>query len=351
VRPRRVAIVAVRAASGDVGGAERAYNGLHGALTARGVDCDLVHVVSDETTPDALRASYLRCAALDLGSYFGVITTKAPAYCLRHPNHVVLLMHPIRSFYDMWEQQFPSPPADIVRLRDDVLRLDRIALAPGRAKQVFAIGIEVAERMRCQLGLDVQVLRIPSDLAGLREGPFEHILCCGRLHAWKRVHLVISAMRLAASRVPLRIAGRGPEEPALRELAAGDDRIVFDGWVTDGALADLYARSLAVVFTPLREDLGYVTLEAFACAKPVITCRDSGEPARLVRDEISGLVCPPSPVALAAAIDRLCGDRELAATLGRQGSADVAGISWGAVADGVLRALGAVATTGRRVVG
>ena len=36
-----------------------------------------------------------------------------------------------------------------------------------------------------------------------------------------------------------------------------------------------------------------MTVEAFASRKAVVTCRDSGGPAELVRDGETGLVCEP----------------------------------------------------------
>jgi glycosyltransferase involved in cell wall biosynthesis len=52
------------------------------------------------------------------------------------------------------------------------------------------------------------------------------------------------------------------------------------------------------VFPPLQEDYGFVTVEAFASRKAVITCRDSGGPAELVQDGVSGFVCEPTPASL-----------------------------------------------------
>ena len=40
--------------------------------------------------------------------------------------------------------------------------------------------------------------------------------------------------------------------------------------------------ALGVIFPPLDEDYGYVTLEAMLAAKPVITCTDSGGPLEFV---------------------------------------------------------------------
>ena len=62
------------------------------------------------------------------------------------------------------------------------------------------------------------------------------------------------------------------------------------------------ARCRAVCFPPFEEDYGFVTVEAFASRKAVITCRDSGGPAELVEDGVNGFVCEPTPAALARAL-------------------------------------------------
>jgi glycosyltransferase involved in cell wall biosynthesis len=95
-----------------------------------------------------------------------------------------------------------------------------------------------------------------------------------------------------------------------------------------------------VLFTPQGEDLGLVTMEAFHCGKPVITCADSGEPARLVREGWNGFVCPPEPAAIAARIDELAHDRERAARLGARGRTSISAIGWESVASKLTEALG-----------
>jgi glycosyltransferase involved in cell wall biosynthesis len=88
------------------------------------------------------------------------------------------------------------------------------------------------------------------------------------------------------------------------------------------------ARCRAVAFPPWNEDYGFVTVEAFACAKAVITCSDSGGPSELVRDGQNGFVTAPNPDALAAAMWRLIADRTLAIRLGEAGAGDVAKMTW-----------------------
>ena len=77
-------------------------------------------------------------------------------------------------------------------------------------------------------------------------------------------------------------------------------------------MIDHLARCRAVMFPPFNEDYGFVTVEAFMCGKPVITCRDSGGPAELVRDGESGYVTDAHPEAIAAAMRALMDDRNLA---------------------------------------
>jgi glycosyltransferase involved in cell wall biosynthesis len=71
-----------------------------------------------------------------------------------------------------------------------------------------------------------------------------------------------------------------------------------------------------------------VTVEAFSCGKAVVTCRDSGGPAELVRDGVNGLVSEPTPESLARALRTMMDDRHGAIRMGEAGAADVAGMTW-----------------------
>ncbi len=71
-----------------------------------------------------------------------------------------------------------------------------------------------------------------------------------------------------------------------------------------------------------------VTPEAFASGKAVLTCRDSGGPAEVVRDAETGFIVEPSPEAVAAKIDLLADDAGEAERLGRNALAASASFSW-----------------------
>ena len=80
--------------------------------------------------------------------------------------------------------------------------------------------------------------------------------------------------------------------------------------------------------SPFDEDYGFVTVEAFACRKPVITCADSGGPAELVIDGVNGRVCAPSPEALAVALRELTDNPARARQFGEAGYEQVLTMTW-----------------------
>jgi glycosyltransferase involved in cell wall biosynthesis len=76
---------------------------------------------------------------------------------------------------------------------------------------------------------------------------------------------------------------------------------------------------MAVIFPPVDEDYGYITLEAMLSSKAVITCEDSGGPLEFVAHKQTGLIAKPTAIALAKALDELWQDRSLAVKYGRAG--------------------------------
>lgn len=333
----KVGVLAANSGPGATGGAERFYDGLLGGLRSLGCDAELVWVPAEEPNFEAIVSNYSHCQQLDLDDYDVVISTKAPTYAIRHRRHVVYLVHTVRAFDDMFDDVFPSATEVHRRQRANLHALDHAALSA--AKACFAIGYEVAERLRRWRGLDANVIHPPLGVTGLTCGPQgDYFFLPGRLHAWKRVHLVVQAVLSSALPLKLLIAGTGEEESALKQLAAGDPRVQFLGRVSDVELAQYYANCLAVPFTPQREDYGYVTLEAFASGKPVVTCTDSGEPTRFVRSGVNGWVVSPDVGEIRAALERLHTDRIEAARMGDNGNEWVKSMSWPVVAAQLVEA-------------
>lgn len=336
-----IGVVTIRQASGDVGGAERFFDALTLAFRRLGHEAVEIPLVADESSFDQIKRNYLACYDLDLARFDMVVSTKAPTWLLRHPRHVCYLVHTIRVFYDMFEETFPWRGSELLAQRDLVHQLDTGALQPPRCRAVFTIGEEVSRRLREYNGIEAEVLHPPLWGDRFHAGPQgDYFLLPGRLHPWKRVDLVIEAMRHVHAPVKLKIVGMGEAEESLRALAGTDRRIEFLGHVDDITLCDLYAGALAVPFTPKREDYGYVTLEAFASGKPVITCIDSGEASVLVRDGESGFICDPNPSAIGEAMECLVVDRELAGRFGKAGQTWVNSLSWERIARRLVEAAG-----------
>ncbi len=137
------------------------------------------------------------------------------------------------------------------------------------------------------------------------------LFAVSRFTPLKRIDLLVRALaEPAAAGVRCTIAGDGEEAPRIRQLIRDHDlgaRVTLLGAVDSATLVSHLASCRAVVFPAFEEDYGLVTVEAFASAKAVITCRDSGGPADWSATASPGLVCDPTPASLAAALATLVG--------------------------------------------
>lgn len=266
-----------------------------------------------------------------------VISLRYPSYAVRHPAHVCWLNHTMREYYDLWPR-FSGPLSRRGRIKERVKRVairavDRWLLRHNVTEVVAQSG--TVQRRLADLGVTSDVLLPPPPPRGYRcEGYGDYLFAVSRLTPLKRLDLVIRALAEPAARhVRLVIAGEGESRADLERLIAEigvSNRATLLGRISDQALLDHLARCRAVCFPPLDEDYGFVTVEAFASRKAVITCADSGGPAELVRDGETGLVCDPTPAALALAMARLVDDAALAERLGSAASARAATLTWAA---------------------
>lgn len=335
----KVAVVTVRPRDGGEGGAERLFAALVAGLEALGHEAEEISLVTDEADFDRILENYLYFYDLDLSRFDAVISTKAPTWMVRHPAHACYLVHTIRVFYDMFEDIFPDAGLPLRQQRDLVHFLDTQALAAPACRDVFSIGHEVSARLRRWNARDAEVLHPPLWSDMFREGPDDDFLFLpGRLHAWKRIDLAVRAMEYVKAPVRLVVAGTGDSDATLRDMAGTHGKVEFLGRIDDATLVDHYSRAFAVPFTPKREDYGFITLEAFASGKPVITCDDSGEAAFLVKSLDAGICCEPDPRALAKAIDTLYSDRARRHAMGARGKAWVEGLNWKHIAQRLLDA-------------
>jgi glycosyltransferase involved in cell wall biosynthesis len=142
-----------------------------------------------------------------------------------------------------------------------------------------------------------------------------------RLHRVKGFDVLMRAV-VDLPQVHLWVAGSGPEEEALKALAAElgiADRVRFLGWRRD---TGAFFRSCDIVAFPSRhEPFGTVTLEAWAYGKPLVAT-DADGPGEFVRDGEDGLIVPKGEVApLREALLRVIDESGLAGRLVAGGTA------------------------------
>ena len=191
-------------------------------------------------------------------------------------------------------------------IRQVVHFLDAIGRGPGTMCRSGAISATVANRPGYfPAGTDVVVAYPPTRLEGLHRRRGRYLFTVSRLDHPKRIDLLIRAMSHVKADIELRIAGTGPQEHELRDLAAGDPRVKLMGFLNDAELARAYAGARAVLFVPYQEDYGFITVEAMLSGKPVITTTDAGGPTELISNLVHGLVTAPKPASLGRAITLL----------------------------------------------
>ena len=310
------------------------------ALREEGHEADLV--LTPQNRFGRQGAAYLAAWLTDIGlAHDGrridqVISLRYPSYAVRHDNHVVWLNHTMREYYDRWDA-FSAPLKWKGRAKERTRRqlihtADRYLLTRN-VRKVFTISRTVTARLARWGGIPSEPLHPPPPQRPYRCDTYgDYIFAVSRLAPLKRLSLVIDALaQPAASGIRCVIAGEGEERQLLEKSIADkglSSRVSLIGRIDDRQMLDHLAKCRAVCFPPYDEDYGFVTVEAFASRKPVITCSDSGGPAELVADNVNGRVCAPRAEALAAAMREVIDDGAMAERFGKAGLDQVSNMSW-----------------------
>jgi len=334
------------------GGAEVLADELIKALLAEGHQADLVSIPFSPNEAEQIPDQMLACGLIDLTEVHGMpidrlIALKFPAYLIPHPHKVIWLLHQYRAAYDLWDH--PAGGLSYALrgriVRDIIQRADR--QIGEDTKAVFTISRNVTERLEKFSQINsVPLYHPPANAKDFycAEKVEDYFFFPSRLSLTKRQELVLRALALTRNPVRVKFAGVADsptyEEGLVkvaRELGV-QRRIEWMGFLSQAQKIDAYARALAVIFPPLDEDYGYVTLEAMLASKAVITCNDSGGPLEFLVPGKTGLVTPPEPQRLAEAMDTLWKDRDLARSQGAKGrhQYDKMGLSWSKVVKKLL---------------
>lgn len=381
----KIAIVAPSPVPFTIGGVENLLWGMLDWMNQNTEhQVELLKLPSRENSFWDLIKTYESFYHLDLSYFDMIISTKYPAWMVPHKNHVCYLQHRLRGLYDtyhfthlpidvkrgnfyvdqilkymdinptpsdldcffeqLWElrEHLAEIPAEYFSFPGPFIRrvihyLDDFALSKRNIKKFLCISNTVKNRKEYfPSNCTVTPIHHPSNLKTFSFGEYKHIFMVSRLDGPKRIDLLIKAMSYVKSDIKLFIAGTGPQEKELKELAKQDKRIEFLGFVNDETVENYYKNSLVIPYFPYDEDYGLITIEAMMHAKPVITTTDAGGPTEFVSDNETGFVVPLDPRIIGEKIDYFAENPNEAKRMGNQAYELVSKITWERVINSIL---------------
>ena len=179
-----------------------------------------------------------------------------------------------------------------------------------RAADRFVAPSRYAVRQLALLGAPAHKLGVlphylPADAFAPHGGDGGYALVAGRLSQEKGIDVAIEAAALAG--VPLRIAGEGPAEDDLREIARRrGGQVEFLGRVDRARISELLAGAAALLLPSRYHEFSpFAVLEAMGASVPVVATRMGGVPELIGAER-----CVPAndPGALAERLQGLWGD-------------------------------------------
>jgi glycosyltransferase involved in cell wall biosynthesis len=200
----------------------------------------------------------------------------AKGVCVDRALHLSYIHSPMRYIWDQYDAYFgadgPWPSRAAMAFCRSYLQQWDLRSAD-RVNCFIANSKNVAAKIKMLYGREAAVIHPPVDVERfeLSERQEPYYLIVSALVPYKKIDIAIAAFNRL--KLPLKIAGEGPLRKRLEKLA--QPNIEFLGWVSDEAIATLYASCQALIF-PGEEDFGIVPLEAQASGRPVIAYGKGG---------------------------------------------------------------------------
>lgn len=280
-----------------------------------------------------------------LSDYDVINAHQTPSEWIRNKNSPVLwYCHtPNREAFDLyeWRQKRRNPISQTIFWATiQPFKLLESRTVP-RIEHIFTNSKNSQGRITKYLKRSSEVLHPGVDLEKFSSKPSErYFLYPSRIAPEKDLEYAVEAFKLFANRQnpkpgaskpetqnwKLIMAGalsKRPEHAAylkkLRSISTPDIEIRTN--VGDWEMRDLYARSTAVLFTPVNEDYGLVPLEAMASGKPCIA-KNEGGPKETIQDGRDGFLIN-SIWEMAGKMELLAKDPERCSQMGKAGRAKV----------------------------
>lgn len=313
------------------GGAEFLANNLKSALSKQGHEAEIVTIPFMDSPVELIENHIVASRLLDLGNSWAgkvdlCIGLKFPAYYIPHPNKVNWILHQHRAAYDLFNTEYSNikdnPEGNSIR--SVVYNADNKYLK--EAKRIYTIAENVSKRLEKYNSISSTPLYHPCpDMDKFFTSEYgDYILMPSRVNITKRQMLALEAMLQSKSDIKLYLAGKADNDYEKNRILAFiksnklQNRVKYLDYVSQEEKIQLYANARAVLFIPLDEDYGYITLEAMAASKAVITAKDSGGPLEFVENNRTGFVVDATPGSIAAVIDELGTSVRLSKELGQK---------------------------------
>lgn len=240
-----------------------------------------------------------------------------------------------RLFIALFERRILTRATTLVAL-NDAERQAFARWAPGVPCRVVPNGIDLPDPRAIE-GAPARV----REAWGIGEDA-EVVLFLGRVHAWKRVDVLLEAFAALAVQHPravLVVAGDDEAGLEARWAAAGGGalapgRVRFTGPVSGNAKSDLLARACIFCLPSRGEGFSMATLEAMAHGVPVVLTPECNVPE--VATLGAGCIAEGRPEPFAAALSRLLAEPETRRRAGAAARAFASAHAWESAIDRLL---------------
>jgi glycosyltransferase involved in cell wall biosynthesis len=226
--------------------------------------------------------------SFDLFEYDLVISSSSAwahaVICHEHTTHVSYCYNPFRYAWNDRDRTLADLPDPVSRaaLRGILRRWRQWDwIAAQRVDRYLTISQTARARIRHYWGRDATILHPPVDTKRFAPAePLGYYLLLSELMRHKQIDVAVEAFNRL--RLPLVIAGDGPDSRRLRRMAG--PTVKFAGRIPDAEAARLLAGCQALVVTAV-EEFGLAAVEAQAAGRPVISVGAGGALETVIEGE------------------------------------------------------------------